>query len=418
MKKHLLRVLCIAFVLSLCLPMAACDMEFGGLVGELLAGNTPDNVVPDEWESDLVIEDYFPDVETAVDMDWNEVFTGDIATMPPTEDITYDYVTEAPKEEPLTSETPTTDSPPCYPVNIHVSFDELVAVTEDSSMPIFTPGYAASWNKIAEIDDYLVESIGGFGWVAFYTEQIGVFGYQIDNNEPVFSEAFIFDTEQPVIDAALAMGAKSASRFRIYVPVRDLSGKHFIKLLAKDAVGTINVITEFALQKAADPNAPVFNFWPADMMSSLVDQVGRYDIDTVQLGGNGEYITITTGTVGDPWVQLPMVNGQGYVASYIAIKYRTSSPITQGGVFVGSGAGPTGQGDEILYQMINDGKWHVLILDLSESPAVQNNVVNYLRWDMFTGGQNNVIDISYIAAFHSEQAALDYDASVADRYTD
>jgi hypothetical protein len=37
---------------------------------------------------------------------------------------------------------------------------------------------------------------------------------------------------------------------------------------------------------------------------------------------------------------------------------------------------------------------------------------------MFVGGQNNVIDVSYIAAFHSEQAAQDYDASVADRYTD
>ena len=39
MRKYLLRTLCIAFVLSLCLPMVACDMELGGLVGELLADN-------------------------------------------------------------------------------------------------------------------------------------------------------------------------------------------------------------------------------------------------------------------------------------------------------------------------------------------------------------------------------------------
>lgn len=82
MKKHLLRVLCIAFVLFLCLPMAACDMEFGGLVGELLVGNTPDNVVPEQWESNVVIEDILPEIETAIDTVWDEDFSGDIAVEP------------------------------------------------------------------------------------------------------------------------------------------------------------------------------------------------------------------------------------------------------------------------------------------------------------------------------------------------
>ena len=74
--------------------------------------------------------------------------------------------------------------------------------------------------------------------------------------------------------------------------------------------------------------------------------------------------------------------------------------------------------DCVWYEMINDGKWHVLILDLTKVPAVQDGVINYLRWDMFAGGQYNVIDMGYIAAFLSEQAAMEYDASLAEYYPD
>ena len=420
MKKHILRTLCMAFILLLCLPMVACDFEFGGFVGELLADKEPTGVVPEQWESDLVIDDILPDVlpDIEIETSWvDEFITEDIIIEMPTEDITYqDYDTT----EYHTTEPPIVDPPIPEPV-LHFSFDECDAWIGDQNVRrFFAPGQSASWDRYAAIDDYNVEYVRVWGWVAFQSEQIGQVGYRIDDGEPIYDDAFLIEAEQPIIDAALAMGAQSASRISVMIPVRDLSGEHLIEIVARDGheFGYQASIALFALEKAVDPNAPVFNFWPADMMSSLVDQVGKYDIECVAMGGNGEYVTITTGTVGDPWVLLPMVNGKGYVASYIAIKYRTSSPITQGGVFVGSGAGPTGQGDEIRYQMINDGKWHVLILDLSEAPAVQNNVVNYLRWDMFTGGQNNVIDISYIAAFHSEQAALDYDASVADRYTD
>lgn len=416
MKKHLLRVICMAFVLSLCLPMAACDMEFGGLVGELLAGDTPENVVPEQWESNMVIEDILPDVQTAIDTEWDEVFTGDIAYP----DLETAWDSTAPDYPDGTTEPPFMDIPPIPDPVLIFSFDECDAWIGDTQMvqQFFTPGAHASWDGHAVIDDYHVEYVRVWGWAAFDTEQLGEIGYRIDEGDYVFDNAFLVEAEQPILDAAAGFGALSASRINVQIPVRDLSGKHVVEIVGRDAFGYIELLDSFVLEKAVDPDAPVFNYWPADMMPSLVSQVGRYDIESVQVGGNGEYVTITTGTVGDPWVQFPMVNGQGYVASYIAIKYRTSSPVTKGNIFVGSGVGPTAQGDEIGYEMINDGNWHVLILDLSEAPAVQNHVVNYLRWDMFTGGQNNVIDVSYIAAFHSEQAALDYDASVADRYTD
>lgn len=248
MKKHLLRVICMAFVLSLCLPMAACDMEFGGLVGELLAGNTPDNVVPDEWESDLVVEDYFPDVETAVDMDWNEVFTGDIATMPPTEDVTYDYVTEAPTTEP-----PVVDAIP--ESVLHFSFDECDAWIADTQVQqFFVPGAYASWDARAIIEDYDTEYIRVWGWVAFITEQIEI-GYQIDHSEePVFDSAFLIEAEQPIIDAALSLGALSASRISVMIPVDTLSGSHTIQIVARDEFGNQQQLASFNLEKPAYPD--------------------------------------------------------------------------------------------------------------------------------------------------------------------
>ena len=36
MKKIAFRTLCLGLVLALCLPMVACDVQFGGLLGKLL----------------------------------------------------------------------------------------------------------------------------------------------------------------------------------------------------------------------------------------------------------------------------------------------------------------------------------------------------------------------------------------------
>ena len=36
MKKMLLRVLCLSLLLALCLPLVACDMQFGGMIGKII----------------------------------------------------------------------------------------------------------------------------------------------------------------------------------------------------------------------------------------------------------------------------------------------------------------------------------------------------------------------------------------------
>ena len=53
---------------------------------------------------------------------------------------------------------------------------------------------------------------------------------------------------------------------------------------------------------------------------------------------------------------------------------------------------------------------------MSKVEAVKNGAVNYLRWDVFTTGTNQVIDLGYIAAFTSIEAAQMYDERLADVY--
>lgn len=422
MKRRLLRTLCVLFALALCFPLAACDMEFGGLLGMLMENSgTPEHVLPPEGDYPAVEYPYPPEIEIETAIEWSEYYTTPPIEIEPdyTYDYTYDYpdTTEEPVYDEITEDIPIDPGPP-EPV-LFFSFDECYTVIDGMTVDhLFTPGMYTDWNHQALVKDYTAEYLCVRGWVALSSAQLGEIGYCIDHDNYVFDPAFFTQTEQPVLDAAASFGAGSASRIDVMIPIRDLSGTHQIEIVARDEFGYLEVISSFVLDKAVDPNAPVFCYWPADLMPSLVGQVGTGDIDQVAVGGNGEYLTITTGTVGDPWYQLPMVNGSGLVASHIAIKYRTESPVTKGNIFTGSGVGPTGQGDAVSYEMINDGEWHLLILDLSQANAIRDGVINYLRWDMFAGGQNNAIDLSYIAAFNSEQAALDYDASVADRYTD
>lgn len=417
MQKNIIRILCLALVLTLCFPMVACDSlggKFGQLILDLLKGNVlelPEDIDPETLLPETLLpETMFPQTNAP-------------ATQPPRTEVPETEVpetevpeteipeTQPPKTEPpVTTEPPTTEPPVIEPdpVLTYLSFDELDAWIDGSRVDaFFTPGLAGRWNGKANVYDYNVEYIQYIGWAAFYAESVGTFGYQIDDNEPVYSDDFTAPTEQAVIEVSQQLGGKTGSRMAIAIPVRDLSGEHTIKTLVMDAYGTVEVLTEFTLNKAEDPYAPVFFVPAADMASSIP---GSPDIVDAVMSADNSYITITTGEIGDPWFQLPMINGKGYVASYVAIKYRTSSPsATRGEVYIGSGAGPCGQGDHIRFDLIPDGRWHIAILDLAQAPAVVDGVINYLRYDPTCIGRDNVIDLAYIAAFSSAEAVEIYD---------
>ena len=330
--------------------------------------------------------------------------TDPVTTEPVTEPTTTEPVTEPDTSE---TETETETEKPADPVTTCLSFDELSMITDGNSVGFFTPGQSASWDKIANVEDYNVDTIKVWGWVGFFAEELGQFGYQIGDAEPVFGE-FTFATEDAVIAAASGSGAKSASRFAIMIPVEYVGGEGIVvKALARDAVGTVETLVEFTLNKPANPNAPVAFVPAADMAATIPGSPG---INGCTLSADGNYVTIDTIGQGDPYYQLPMLNGKGLVATHAVIKYRSTSTHTRSEMFVGSGAGPNGQGDNIQFDLTCDGKWNLMIVDLSAVSAVADGVVNYLRWDPFAGAADATIDMAYIGLFNSAEAAVAYDA--------
>ena len=159
---------------------------------------------------------------------------------------------------------------------------------------------------------------------------------------------------------------------------------------------------------------PVVFVPAADMVSSLPNGNG---INSVELSADGNYVTLDTIGQGDPYYLLPMINQKGYVAQFVAIKYRTTSSLAQSEMFVGSGFGPSGMDDHIGFDLICDGEWHLAVIDLSQAPAVVDGVVNYLRWDAFTGSADATIDLGYIALFASAEDAIAYDEQLDGNYS-
>ena len=360
-----------------------------------------------------------PPEETTPEVTTPEVTTPEATTPEETtpEATTPEETTpEATTPEDTTEETtPEETTPPADPVTTCLSFDELAMITDGNSVGFFTPGQSASWDKIANVEDYNVDTIKVWGWVGFFAEELGQFGYQIGDAEPVFGD-FLFDTEDAVIAAAAGSGAKSASRFQILIPVEYVGGEGIeVKALVRDAAGTVETLVTFTLNKAVNPNAPVAFIPAADMAASIPGSPG---INGCTLSADGTYVTIDTIGQGDPYYQLPMLNGKGLVATHAVIKYRSTSTHTVSEAFVGSGAGPNGQGDNIQFNLTCDGKWNLMIIDLSQASAVVDGVVNYLRWDPFAGAGDATIDMGYIALFNSAEAAIAYDAQFKGTYID
>jgi len=339
----------------------------------------------------------------------------------PTEGTTEAPTTEAPTTEAPTTEAPTTQEPTTEepvpdpdPVITHLSFDELdkwidisgdITNSANSLGSIFAPGQSAGWDKIATVDDYTIAYLRVWGWVGFFAEEVGEFGYQIDDQEPVFSADFAVVAGQDVVQAAAGTGAKCASRMTIMIPVRDLSGEHTIKALVKDAAGTIEELTVFTLNKAVDPDAPTFMI-DVNTINSIAP--GSPDVANVALSADGSYVTLTNGTVGDPYITFRQINAN---ARYVAIKYRTTANGSAFNLFAAStGNDATGAGDMLAplsYEA--DGMWHVAVVDTDPAEAVNEEcALSFVRYDFYTDGQNRSIDVAYIAGFNSIEAAEAY----------
>ena len=412
MRKIFLRAFCLVFVLTLCLPMVACDlsnMQFGGLVGELLADQGAAGVVPEQWESDFIIEDIAP-IETTPGYPYiPDDTTPDYPYIPEETTPDYPYIPEETTPDyPYTSDEVTTEIEYAPDPVLFFSFDECEAQSGGARVQqFFTPGQHASWDGIAIIEDHNVDYVRVHGWVAFSAAQIGEIGYCIDYDTYEFNNAFFTDTEQPVIDAALAMGAQSASRIEILIPVRQLSGKHVIEIVARDENGYLEIIGTFQLEKAVDPYAPQFLLDANALLKSAAQFAN--DLHTY-MGEDGSFVTMKTLNASDPYF-IPVMSADNIYSNirFIVIAYRTNEANASGELFLGSQGGPTGQGDQHKFDYVGDGAWHTYVLDLSKVEAVNANFdLAYLRYDTFTNpstdGQS--VDLAYVAGFDSMEDVM------------
>ena len=203
------------------------------------------------------------------------------------------------------------------------------------------------------------------------------------------------------------MGAQSASRVEILIPVRQLSGKHVIEIVAKDENGYLEIIGTFQLEKAADPYAPQFLLDANALLQSAAQFAN--DLHTY-MGEDGSFVTMKTLNANDPYF-VPVMPANNVYANvrFIVIAYRTNEANASGELFVGSQGGPTGQGDQHKFDYVGDGAWHTYVLDLSKVEAVNANFdLSYLRYDTFTNpstdGQS--VDLAYVAGFDSMEDVM------------
>ena len=130
---------------------------------------------------------------------------------------------------------------------------------------------------------------------------------------------------------------------------------------------------------------------------------------------NGVKFAHLTANGGDPY--FTVVNNAGVMPNYLAIAYRTNTAV-QGQFFIGSGAGPNGQGDNFNLDWSENTGWTLMVVDITtlEVTSITDNNINYLRFDFFAGdsAEGDCFDVAYIGFFKTENAAqLYFDAAFA-----
>ncbi len=186
--------------------------------------------------------------------------------------------------------------------------------------------------------------------------------------------------------------------------------------------------TEPPETEPVDPMAPI-SIFDANALANL-DRPNY--IESAVVSDDGKYITITP-NASDPHYY-PFANVEG--GRYIAIKYR--SPNAEGTavqLYIGSmGTGPTDDSSMLRQSTIADGEWHIAIFDtqaLIDAGIYDGSTVSYFRfdplecdymldengetykvdgaWARYPMPEGAIIDVQYIAFFHSVEAAELYD---------
>ncbi len=157
--------------------------------------------------------------------------------------------------------------------------------------------------------------------------------------------------------------------------------------------------------------ARIYDAQPQYIMSaSDISDAVAVDGAGVKAEENAEGFTTISVTAADPQVMLiPAGTVPELSGKYIAIRYRTTATAPMAEFFVGSGAGPVAGTTEKTFNYINDGDWHLMVVDISGVQDMTGDI-NFLRFDVFNSDSTELsIDIQYIAVFQSPEDAVAYD---------
>ncbi len=104
--------------------------------------------------------------------------------------------------------------------------------------------------------------------------------------------------------------------------------------------------------------------------------------------------------------------------AYAIIKYRTTAEISKGEIFTNRRSGPQwgGDGTHVEWSYINDGNWHVSLIDATSAwGSTQGDSLYAFRLDPLATGakKGESIDIEFIHFFADRQSALDYAIGVS-----
>lgn len=361
------------------------DFQFGGLVGELLAGK-------DEISSDDATAD--TETDSPEELATDESYT---------EDFTYEDVTDI-MDPPIPGGTPA--------LRFFLSGCEAWGI--NSSQKFFETGKASEWDHHAIIEDYNAKYVRVWGWAAIFKETPLQLGYRIDDESPVYGEnAGFYEADQATVTAALGMGAVSALSIKIEIPVEQLSGTHTIHILVRNQGGSgEGVISTFTIEKAEPPSPPVFLFDPYALDQSKLWET----FNTVSyISEDGSFITIASlDGMNYSWFDLWKPKFEAYTnVRYIVLAYRTDYTNSAGRLLVGSSSVGYSSENQVQIDYVGDGAWHTYVLDLSGVKSVNKEFdLGHLRYNIFKNPEKagQSIDIAYIAGFESMEDVMAFRA--------
>ncbi len=371
----------------------ADNLQFGGLVGELLADkNTP---TTDEPTSE----------QDSTAPDWEEVMTNET----PTEDSTYEDSTNPPEPPPTPDDTPA--------LRFFLG-SGAVWIGNNKIANFIEPGNASEWNHHAVIEDYKAEYIMITGWAAIFTETPIQLGYQIDDGQPVYGHYSGFSAaDQATTMAALGMGAIRAADVMLDIPVQNLSGTHTVNILVRnqDRTGE-GVISTFTIEKAEPPYVFMAN---AQYLADMLENERSAGIESYQYSPGiypemGLIHVLSDANTDSPFMEICSYNGEVYStgARYLVIKCQRNSPNT---AYVSVSSSIPKNEENLFFTYGEKWNWELIIIDLAQANPISVNGsydITYLRFSLFDGTADQITatEIAWIATFRTVEDAQQYDA--------